>query len=110
MGEALRSAGVTEDRRREVVNALEIGDTPVEEITSDRERIVALSTADAAARNFNASGPRRSSVPADRHRTSGVRGGRLHPAIFRAIEDTDPTDLGVESLAAPPMTVSARPR
>jgi len=107
MGEALRGAGVSQERREEVINAFRIGDVPVGEIMVDREEIVALSTAEDVETNLR----RMQESPQVRFPLVGddlseFLGIVYTPAILRHVEELQDGSLDLESLAAPPMTAS----
>jgi CBS domain containing-hemolysin-like protein len=71
-GDAPGRVGVSEERRREVLNALRIGQTPVAAITVDADEVVAVSTTERLDEN---SGARRSR-PTSGSRSSASRSRR----------------------------------
>lgn len=108
MGDTLARAGVTGERREEVINALEIGDMPVAEVMNDREDIVALSTAD----DFETNLERMQTTPHVRFPLVGDELEEFHgivytPHILRNVEAVPDGDVDLREVAAPPMTVSA---
>lgn len=107
MGETLTNAGITEERRQEILNALEIGNTRVEEIMNPREDIYALSTEADLETNLD----RISSSPHVRFPLVGESledfvGIVYTPAVFRHMGDLTDGSLDLTEIAAPPMTVS----
>ncbi|MFT4891114.1 MAG: CBS domain containing-hemolysin-like protein [Halobacteriales archaeon] len=108
MGESLSNLGLSDERREEVINALEIGTTPVEEVMVDREAVIALSTADELETNLD----RVQSHPHARFPLVGaeledVRGVVYAPALLRVRDELESGDLDLADVAAPPMTVTA---
>ena len=106
MGDALRDAGVSDERRDEVLSAFEIGDIPVEEIMIDRESIVALSTADDLETNLD----RITDSPHVRFPLVGESLEEFHgivytPSVLRHVEEIVGGTLDFRDLTAPPMTV-----
>jgi len=108
MGTALSSAGVSEERREEVINALEIGDRTVEEIMVPREDILALSTADdvetTLARIGESPHVRFPLVGDDLDDFVGIV---YTPAVLRELDALRTGETTFADLAAPPMTVTA---
>ncbi|MFB6296665.1 MAG: CNNM domain-containing protein [Halobacteriales archaeon] len=107
MGEALRGAGLSQERREEVINAFRIGDVPVGEIMVDRGEIVALSTAEDVETNLR----RMQESPQVRFPLVGedlseFDGIVYTPALLRHVGELQDGSLDLEELAAPPMTAS----
>ncbi len=105
-GETLDKGDLPEERREEVLNALTIGDTTVEEIMVGRDEIVAFSTADDWERNIERirESPH-SRFPLVGDELESFEGIIYVPALLRQVGDDDgPVDL--ESVAQPPMTTS----
>ncbi|HKL29378.1 MAG TPA: hemolysin family protein [Natrialbaceae archaeon] len=107
MGESLSNLGLSDERQDEVVNALEIGDTPVEKVMLDREDVVALSTEDDLETNRQrvAEHPH-SRFPLVGENLEDLRGIVYTPALLRLQDDLENGDLDLTDVAAPPMTVT----
>ncbi|MFB6156115.1 MAG: CNNM domain-containing protein [Haloferacaceae archaeon] len=108
MGDALQSAGVSEERRDEVLNAFDIGDMPVAEILVDREDVVALSTEDDLETNVE----RMATTPHVRFPLVGGSLKEFHgivytPAVLRHRDELADGTLDLRDLTTPPMTVAA---
>ena len=104
LGEVLAEGDLPEERREEVMNALEIGDRTVADIMVAREEVVALSTAD----DWETNAERIRNSPHARFPLVGeslddVRGVVYTPALFVGAEDGE---VDLESVAIPTMTVS----
>jgi len=99
---------LSEERREEVLGALDIGRIPVEDIAVDPEDVVALSTADDLETNLE----RMSATPHVRYPLVGesmadFRGIVYLPEVFRDLDDLrDGTDT-LADVAHPPMTIEA---
>jgi IMP dehydrogenase len=106
LSETLETADLSPERREEVLNALAIGDTTVEEIMVGREEIVALSTeADWETTVGRLEHSPHARFPLIGDDLESFEGILYAPALLRHLDDGDaPVDL--ESLAEPPMTVS----
>ncbi|MFB6157589.1 MAG: CNNM domain-containing protein [Haloferacaceae archaeon] len=106
MGDTLRAAGLPDERREEVLNALEIGARPVEGIMVDRDDVVALSTADGFGTNLD----RMASSPHVRFPLVGERLEEFHGIVYTPdlLRQVDEFDDGVDlcEVAAPPMTTT----
>ncbi|MFC7134131.1 MULTISPECIES: hemolysin family protein [Salinibaculum] len=106
MGETLSNAGLPEERREEVMNALEIGDTTVDEIMVGRDEIVALSSTDDWETNLDtiSQSPhtRFPLVDGDHDSFDGVV---YAPLLLRRLRNGE-NPIDVDSVAQPPMEVS----
>jgi CBS domain containing-hemolysin-like protein len=107
LDDLLARGELSEDRRQEVLNALDVGERPVEELLVPREEIVALSTTDSLETNLD----RVAESPHTRHPLVGeqyedFRGVVYVPAVLQHRAELQSGDLDLESLAAPPMTLS----
>jgi IMP dehydrogenase len=107
LGSVLEEGELAEDRREEVMNALRIGEQPVEEIMVSPEDIVALSTDDDLESNFR----KLEEHPHTRYPLIGenltdFRGVVYSPALFNHREELFAGDREFTELAAPPMTLS----
>ena len=106
MGDALQNAGVSDERRDEVLNALDIGELPVEDVMIDREEITTLSTTADLETNLE----RMAESPHVRFPLVGgsledFRGIVYTPAVLGALDDLQDGSVDLEALSAPPMTV-----
>jgi IMP dehydrogenase len=106
MSETLDTADLAEERRDEIINALDIGDRTVEEIMVGREEIVALSTA----ADWETNVDRMRDAPHTRFPLVGEQLESLEGIVYapRLLREfgagRNPVDL--ESIAEPPMTVT----
>ncbi|WP_128478543.1 CNNM domain-containing protein [Halorussus pelagicus] len=99
---------LSEERHDEVLNALAAGDQTVGSEMVDSDDIVALSTEDPMEKNLD----RMSSSPHTRYPLFGsdaddFRGIVYVPAVLDRIDALRDGNLGLEDVAAPPMTLSA---
>jgi CBS domain containing-hemolysin-like protein len=107
LGSVLEEGDLPQDRRDEVMNALQIGEQPVRDVMVPSEEIVALSTTVDSGENFR----RMSENPHTRYPLVGddltdFRGIVYVPVLTRHREDLVDGDLDFAELAAPPMTLS----
>jgi len=107
LGSVLDEGDLTEERREEVMNALQVGERPVRSVMVPAEQIVALSTTDAPEENFE----RMESHPHTRYPLVGdeltdYRGIVYLPSVTRHRGAFASGDVDFEELAAPPMTLS----
>ncbi|WP_276273275.1 hemolysin family protein [Haloarcula litorea] len=112
LGSVLEQGDLPEERREEVLSALQVGERSVREIMLPREEIVALSTADDEATNAR----RVAETPHTRYPLIGESfdeflGIVYVPALVREHGDTGfegnlLEDVDLQAVAAPPMTVS----
>jgi len=98
---------LSEDRRQEVLNALDVGERPVGDLLVPREEIVALSTTESLETNLD----RVAESPHTRHPLVGenyedFRGVVYVPAVLQHRGELEAGALDLEALAAPPMTLS----
>lgn len=108
MGEALQSAGVTDERRQEIINALEIGDIPVEGIMTGRDDIVALSTTDDLTTNLQRiRDSQYVRFPLVGDELEEFHGTVYTPAIFGELDEFRAGNLELETVATAPVTVTA---
>lgn len=103
----LAEGPVPEEQREEVVNALEIVDTPTEEIMIPREEIVTLSTANSPEENFevmcNTHHARYPLVGASVDEFEGIV---YAPSLFPVVDELRSGELGYDEVAVEPMTVA----
>jgi len=107
LGSVLDEGDLPEERRQEVMNALDVGERPVEEVMVPAEEIVALSTAVDAAENVR----RMEESPHTRYPLIGeeltdFRGIVYVPILTRHREELAEGTVDFAELAAPPMTLS----
>ncbi|MFC7138308.1 hemolysin family protein [Halosimplex aquaticum] len=107
LGSVLEEGELSEERREEVMNALQIGERPVREVMVPAEDVVALSTEDDAAENFR----RIEENPHTRYPLVGeeltdFRGIVYLPVLMRNREQLAGDDVDFAELAAPPVTMS----
>ncbi len=108
LGSVLEAGDLPEERRREVLSALDIGRVPVSDAMIDRSSIVALSTADDAETNLR----RMEDEPHTRYPLVGetladFRGVVYVPETVAHREALAAGEIDFEAVAAPPMTVAA---
>ncbi|WP_336358939.1 CNNM domain-containing protein [Haloarcula sp. CGMCC 1.6347] len=108
MGESLSRLDILEERRTEVINALDIGATTVSEIMVDRSDIVALSTTD----DFETNMERIDGMPYVRFpliegSLDSFVGVVYAPTVLHNYEALDSGTITLEELATSPLTVAA---
>jgi CBS domain containing-hemolysin-like protein len=111
LGSILEEGELNEERREEVVNALDVGDREIREVMVPIEEIVFLSTAVSPRENIR----RMSESPHTRYPLIGedetdFQGIVYFPVFARYLERLDVDELDFSELAAPPMTLSAGTR
>jgi len=107
LGSMLDEGGLSEERRDEVMNALQIGERPIREVMVPAEAIVALSTAVDPEENLR----RMEASPHTRYPLVGedltdFEGILYFPILARRREALATGDLDFTEVAAPPMTMS----
>ncbi|SFS88992.1 CNNM domain-containing protein [Halostagnicola kamekurae] len=107
VGSALEEGDVPDERREEVMNALEIGERAISEVMVSPDDIVTLSTDDDAETNFQ----RMEDSPQTRYPLVGedmtdFQGIVYTPVLLRHREQLTDNGLDFAELAAPPMTLS----
>ncbi|MFW5934719.1 MAG: CNNM domain-containing protein [Halolamina sp.] len=107
LNSVLSQGDVPEDRREEVMNALQIGDRPVSEVAVPTADIVALSTEVDTEENFD----RMEEQPHTRYPLIGedltdFRGIVYFPMLARYRDSVAEGDVDFTNLSAPPMTLS----
>jgi CBS domain containing-hemolysin-like protein len=108
MGEMLTHMGLPSERREEVLNALEIGDTPVSDIMVDIDNVTFLSTADPLSENLD----KIHEAPHVRYPLVGesaqeYEGIVYTPLFLRRLDEVHDGSLDLGDVAAPPLTVTA---
>ncbi|WP_423751794.1 CNNM domain-containing protein [Salinirarus marinus] len=108
MGESLSRLNISEERRSEVINALDIGETPVSEIMVDRSDIVALSTTDDFETNMNRiDGTPYVRFPLVEGSLESFVGIVYAPTVLHNYEALDSGATTLEELATPPLSVAS---
>ncbi len=106
MGTVLRQGSLTDEREREVINALAIGETSVSEVMVEREGIVALSTAEPVEANLDLMAKRQHTrfplVNTDMEEFVGVV---YTPTVLSHVDALRNDERDLASLATSPMTV-----
>ncbi|SNZ12143.1 Hemolysin, contains CBS domains [Natronoarchaeum philippinense] len=108
LGEVLEQGDLPEERRGEVMNALDIGETPVADVMVPREEIVALSTAadpEENIRRVNESPHTRFPLVGDS--LDDFRGIVYVPELTRQWEQLGKGEVDLEEVAYQPMVVDA---
>ena len=107
LGTVLSRGDISEERREEVMNALQIGERPVSDVMVDAADVVALSVDVDAEENLR----RMAESPHTRYPLIGgdltdFRGIVYSPVLVRQSEELAAGDIDFAELAAPPMTLS----
>ena len=107
LGSVLDEGNLSDERREEVMNALDIGEQPVRDVMVSAEDVVALSTAVDAAENMR----RMAEQPQTRYPLVGedlteFEGIVYLPSFAERPEAFASGDVDLRELAAPPMTLS----
>jgi len=108
MGESLSRLDISKERRSEVINALDIGATPVSEIMVDRSDIVALSTTDDFETNMDRiDGMPYVRFPLIKDSVDSFIGVVYAPTVLHNYEMLDSGATTLEDLVTSPLTVAA---
>jgi CBS domain containing-hemolysin-like protein len=103
----LARSPIADDRRREIMNALDVGDQPVAEVMVDRDSIVALRTTDDPETNFERiAGTPHTRYPLVGESLTDFRGIVYTPTLFEDRAALAEGEVDFEAIAAPPMTLS----
>ena len=107
LGSVLEQANLSEERRGEVMNAVQIGEQPVRDVMVPASDIVALSTAV----DFEENARRMEAQPQTRYPLVGEELTDFHGIVYTPIllkhrESLADGEINFEELAAPPMTMS----
>jgi CBS domain containing-hemolysin-like protein len=107
LGSVLDEGDLPEERREEVMNALQVGERPISEVLIPAEEVVALSTSVDPAENVR----RMTANPHTRYPLVGedltdFRGIVYVPMLAGHFEELVDGDVDFADLAAPPMTLS----
>ncbi|WP_338738248.1 hemolysin family protein [Haloplanus salilacus] len=96
-----------EERREEVLNALAVDETPVEEIMTDADDVIALSTTASVEGNLETIRETpHTRFPLIGEEPTDFRGIVYVPSILTHIDDLEAGETTFEAIAAPPMTLS----
>jgi CBS domain containing-hemolysin-like protein len=108
MNSLMQEGEISEDRRDEVINALEVGETSVEEIMVDREEIIAVSTdADLATNLGRMDGTPHVRFPLVGDDLEDFVGIVYAPSVLHNLDALETGEQTLEDLATPPLTVAA---
>ena len=108
MGELLSRGALEEERRREVLKALEIGAIPVKEIMVPRDRVVALSTVDSMEESLRViSEHHYVRFPIAGEEGDGFVGMVYLPAVVRRLDRLKAGEVSLRDIAEPLVTVGA---
>jgi len=108
LGSMMEEVELPEERREEVLNALDVGELDVREVLTPADRIVSLSTSVSAEENLD----RIRDTPHSRFPLVGddlneFEGIVYAPSIVSRFDELRDGDLTFADVAAPPMTISA---
>jgi CBS domain containing-hemolysin-like protein len=108
LGSLLDRAGLSEERKEEIINAFTVGDRPVSEVMTDRAEIVFLSTTASVEENLDRiGGSPHTRFPLIGEDPSDFRGIVYVPAVVERIDDLRAGEVTFEGIAASPMRLSA---
>ncbi len=108
LGSLLDRGGIAEERKAEIINALTVGERPVEEVMTTKEDIVFLSTAVSPSENLE----RIASTPHTRYPLIGddpadYRGIVYVPAVVDHVDTINTGETTLEELAAAPFSLES---
>ncbi len=107
LGSILERGDLPEERRKEVMNAFQIGEQAIREVMVGAEEIIALSTEVSSEENFRKMEDRpQTRYPLVGDELTDFRGIVYTPVLVRHREELASGDIDFEELAAPPMTLS----
>ncbi|MUW14218.1 DUF21 domain-containing protein [Halorubrum sp. CBA1125] len=108
LGSLLDRGDLSEERKEEVINAFAVGEQPVDEIMTDRENIVFLSTAVSAQENLDRIGTSpHTRFPLVGDDPTDYRGIVYVPAVVDRINELQRGEVTLEDVAAPTMALRA---
>ncbi|WP_338728716.1 hemolysin family protein [Haladaptatus sp. DJG-WS-42] len=109
VGDMLDEGDLTDERRKEVMNALEIGTTPVYEVMVPRDSIVTLSTANSLEENLDiiAENPH-GRFPLVGDSLEDFQGIVYAPALLQDLEAVTEGSVSLQSVAAEPLSIDGR--
>jgi CBS domain containing-hemolysin-like protein len=97
-----------EERREEVLNALAVDETPVAEVMTDADDVIALSATASVDENLETIRETpHTRFPLIGEEPTDLRGIVYVPSILTYIDDLEAGETTFEAIAAPPMTLSA---
>ena len=106
LGSVLDEGELSEERQEEVMNALRVGETSIEETMIPRDDIVALSTANSSDENLSiAEDHPHTRFPLVGESVDDFRGIVYMPAVLNRFEELSAGEIGMEALAVEPMTI-----
>ncbi|WP_423744724.1 hemolysin family protein (plasmid) [Haladaptatus sp. SPP-AMP-3] len=108
LGSVLERGDLADERHREVLNALAIGEIPVRDVMIPREDIVSLSTSDSLDENVErAKNNPHTRFPLVGESLSEYHGNVYMPALYGADDALRSGETDIEEVAHPPTTVAA---
>ncbi|WP_276270957.1 CNNM domain-containing protein [Haloarcula litorea] len=108
LGSLLDRGGLSEERKEEVINAFTVGERPVNEIMTDYEDVIFLSTAVSVQKNLDRIGTSpHTRFPLIGDGPTDYRGIVYAPAVVDRINELQRGEVTFEDIAAPPMTLQA---
>lgn len=108
LGSLLDRGGLSEERKEEVINAFTVGERPVNEIMTDYEDVIFLSTAVSVQKNLDRIGTSpHTRFPLIGDDPTDYRGIVYAPAVVDRINELQRGEVTFEDIAAPPMTLQA---
>ncbi|MFD1598456.1 CNNM domain-containing protein [Halobellus rarus] len=108
LGSVLDRGDLPEERREEVLNALKVGEHSIREVMTPVEEVVFLSTEDDIEENLDRIGSNpHTRLPLVGEGPEDFRGIVYVPAVVANVDALRDGETTLESIAAPPMTLSA---
>ncbi|WP_311170480.1 hemolysin family protein [Halobellus ordinarius] len=108
LGSVLDRGDLTDERREEVLKALDIGDRPVREVMTPVDEVVFLSTTDPVETNLERIGTNpHTRLPLVGEDPEDFRGIVYVPSVVANVDRLRNGETTFEAIAAPPMTTSA---
>ena len=107
LGSLLDEGDLSEERREEVLNALAVGETPVEAVMTDADDVIALSATASVAENLETIGETpHTRFPLLGEEWTDFRGIVHAPSILTYVDALEAGETTFEEIAAPPMTLA----
>ncbi|KTG10814.1 hypothetical protein AUR64_06385 [Haloprofundus marisrubri] len=108
MASILEAGDLSEERREEVMNALEVGEQPISEVMVDIDEVAMLSTEFSVEENLAVveANPH-TRFPLTGESVSDFRGIVYAPTVVNAYEELSSGEATFEDIAAPPLTFDA---
>ncbi|SEO69685.1 IMP dehydrogenase [Halogranum amylolyticum] len=108
LGNVLDEGELSEERQEEVMNALRVGETAIEELMVGRKDIVALSTTNSPEENLSiVEDHPHTRFPLVGESVDDFRGIVYMPAVLNRFEELSAGEVDMESLAVESMTIDA---